>query len=47
MSTKKERADILDLLGDQGLRYDEMHTVPSAQTERRGGAGPVRDLLDG
>ena len=30
-----------------GLRYKEQATVPGAQTERRGEAGPVRVLLRG
>ena len=32
---------------ERGLRYNGETSLPSAQTERRGGAGPVRDLLDG
>ena len=30
-----------------GLQYNEKTKVPGAQTERRGLAGPVRDLLRG
>src|SRR5262249_55688588 len=35
------------LLGKTGLRYNGNTIVPGAQTERRGGAGPVRGLLGG
>jgi hypothetical protein len=35
------------LLLRSGLRYNENATVAGAQTERRGEAGPVRDLLGG
>jgi hypothetical protein len=30
-----------------GLRYHGMRIAASAQTERRSGAGPVRNFLDG
>jgi hypothetical protein len=47
-------ADILELLagrafvsGGVGPRYNVKDIAPGAQTERRGGAGPVRDLLGG
>jgi len=30
-----------------GLQYNGWDIVPGAQTERRDGAGPVRDLLGG
>jgi hypothetical protein len=30
-----------------GLRYHGKAIAPGAQTERQGGAGPVRDLLGG
>ena len=33
------------LLLEAGLRYNEEVIHPGAQTERRGGAGPVRGLL--
>jgi len=33
--------------GEPGLRYNEKAIYPGAQTERRGLAGPVRDLLGG
>jgi hypothetical protein len=35
------------LLEAGGLRYDGDGNHPGAQTERRGGAGPVRSLLGG
>jgi hypothetical protein len=35
------------LLSRAGLRYNENAIAISAQTERRGLAGPVRDLLGG
>jgi hypothetical protein len=35
------------LLEGSGLRYKEHAIDPGAQTERRGEAGPVRDLLGG
>jgi len=35
------------LLLQAGLRYNEETSIPGAQTERRGEAGPVRDLLGG
>ena len=35
------------LLSGAGLRYIEKAIRPGAQTERRGLAGPVRDLLGG
>jgi hypothetical protein len=35
------------LLSDGGLQYNENAIGPGAQTERRGLAGPVRDLLGG
>ena len=35
------------LLEKTGLRYEWRDIVPGAQTERRGGAGPVRCLLGG
>jgi hypothetical protein len=35
------------LLSEAGLRYNDDAIVAGAQTERRGGAGPVRDLLGG
>jgi len=38
---------IVHLLGWVGLRYKEWAGVPCAQTERRGEAGPVRDLFGG
>jgi hypothetical protein len=34
------------LLSRDGLRWSENAFRPGAQTERRGDAGPVRDLLD-
>src|SRR6516165_6109230 len=34
------------LLSGTGLRYNEKAIAAGAQTERRGGAGPVRALLD-
>jgi hypothetical protein len=37
----------MDLFSRTGLRYNEKTIVPGAQTERRGGAGPVGDLLGG
>jgi hypothetical protein len=37
----------VSLLFQVGLRYNENATDPGAQTERRGAAGPVRDLLGG
>jgi hypothetical protein len=40
---------MVDLPYGGGLRYNDNATgsVPGAQTERRGLAGPVRDLLGG
>ncbi len=38
---------MVDLLFQVGLRNREEDIVPGAQTERRGGAGPVRGLLGG
>jgi hypothetical protein len=35
------------LLSGTGLRYNEKAIATGAQTERRGLAGPVRDLLGG
>jgi hypothetical protein len=35
------------LLSGTGLRYNEKAIAVGAQTERRGLAGPVRDLLGG
>jgi hypothetical protein len=35
------------LLEASGLRYNGDGDYPGAQTERRGGAGPVRSLLGG
>jgi hypothetical protein len=35
------------LLSRPGLRYNSKAVVPGAQTERRGGAGPVSALLGG
>jgi hypothetical protein len=34
------------LLGRGGLQYEEKATLPGAQTERRGGVGPVKVRLD-
>jgi hypothetical protein len=34
-----------DLLGETGLRYNDKAILPGAQTERRGGAGPVGACL--
>ncbi|MND07267.1 hypothetical protein D3C83_291420 [compost metagenome] len=36
-----------NLLCGGGLRYHETNIAASAQTERQGGAGPVRGLLGG
>ena len=36
-----------NLLGGGSLRYNGEAVVPGAQTERRGGAGPMRGLLGG
>ena len=41
------RNHITLLLSRDGLRYNEQTIAAGAQTERRGGAGPVRDLLGG
>src|SRR5262249_16613712 len=35
------------ILSESGLRFNGNGTLPGAQTERRGGAGPVRGLLGG
>jgi hypothetical protein len=35
------------ILSRIGLRYNDNATTTGAQTERRGGAGPGRDLLGG
>jgi hypothetical protein len=35
------------LLSRAGLRYNDRASAAGAQTERRGEAGPVRDLLGG
>jgi hypothetical protein len=35
------------LLSRAGLRYNEKAIDPGVQTERRGVAGPLRDLLGG
>jgi hypothetical protein len=37
----------LDLHFENGLRYNGDGDLSGAQTERRGGAGPVRGLLGG
>src|SRR5262245_9803322 len=49
---ERHRADrvgnhIVGLLSRAGLRYHEMAIAAGAQTERPGGAGPVRALLGG
>jgi hypothetical protein len=38
---------MLYLLEGGGLRYNEKASAAGAQTERRGLAGPVRDMLGG
>jgi hypothetical protein len=43
----QEENNMIFLLSRTGLRYNETATVAGAQTERRGGAGPVRGLLGG
>jgi hypothetical protein len=42
----EEENHMMNLLSRDGLRQDESAICPGAQTERRGAAGPVRDLLD-
>jgi len=37
----------LDLTRESGLQYNGRDNAAGAQTERRGGAGPVRGLLGG
>jgi hypothetical protein len=45
----QENRDMLFLPLDEqdGLRWNDKASDPGAQTERRGEAGPVRDLLGG
>jgi hypothetical protein len=38
---------MVHLLSATGLRYNDKAIAAGAQTERRGGAGPVRGLLGG
>src|SRR5437867_2902912 len=42
-----EKNHMMHLLSGAGLRKDENASAAGARTERRGGAGPVRDLLGG
>jgi hypothetical protein len=39
--------DVSSCVQNLGLRLQWQHHVPGVQTERRGLAGPVRDLLGG
>jgi hypothetical protein len=43
----QEKNDMLFLLSEAGLRYNDNAIAAGAQTERRDLAGPVRDLLGG
>jgi hypothetical protein len=43
----QEVNNMMFLLSTIGLRYNEKITTHGAQTERRGGAGPERNLLGG
>ncbi len=40
-------SDIVLLLSEAGLRYNDNAIAAGAQTERRGVSGPVRSLLRG
>jgi len=43
----QEENDMVFLLSRAGLRYNEKAIATGAQTERRGGVGPVGSLLGG
>src|SRR5262245_24974125 len=46
-ATWPKRNRILPLLFEHGLHYNKGDNASGTQTERRGGAGPVRGLLGG